>query len=144
MKYLTLIFCVAFFTPRIQAQDESCFQRYAKVFEIRGTENVEDGWHEDVVVTLRKGSFADCFIGKVKVENGIVIPQSIALKFVDDNYETLKRTYKYEIPITIIQGISKTMVSEDEELINVLFVNAVKPKKKAYERAPDPASFFEL
>lgn len=144
MKYFLLCLAFLHFAPDSFSQDESCFQRYAKIFEIRGTNAIADGWHENVVVTIRKGSFADCFLGKVKVENGIVVPQTISLKFVDDNFEVLNRTYKYDIPITIIQGISKTMVSEDEELINVLFVDAVKPKKKAYERAPDPAALFEM
>lgn len=136
------IFCGSM---QISAQEEStCYQRYAKVFEVRGADQVNDGWHDNVVITLRKGSHADCFIGKVLVTNGAVDTRSIALKFVDDKYEKLDRSYKYDEPAIVLQGISKTLVTLDEELINIMFVEAVKPKKKAIERAPDPATLFEL
>lgn len=130
---------------QLSAQEEStCYQRYAKVFEVRGADNVEDGWHENVVITIRKGSFAECLMGKVLVKDGAIDKRSIALKFVNDKYEKLDRAYKYDEPANIFQGISKTMVTMDEELINIMFVDAIKPKKKAFERAPDPSTLYEL
>lgn len=132
-------------TAQISAQEEAtCYQRYAKVFEVRGADEVAEGWHDNVVITIRKGSHADCFIGKVMVKNGAVDTRSIALKFVDDKYEKLDRAYKFDDPAIVLQGISKTLITLDEELINIMFVEAVKPKKKAVERAPDPATLFEL
>lgn len=147
MFRLALLFSAVFLigNTKITAQEEStCYQRYAKVFEVRGANEVQNGWHDNVVITIRKGSYADCFIGKVLVKDGAVDKRSIALKFVNDKYEKLDRTYKYEEPASIYQGISKTMVTLDEELINIMFVDAVKPKKQAFERAPDPAAMFEL
>lgn len=120
------------------AQETNCYQKYIKVFEVRGANNVADGTYEDVIITIRKGSFSDCLIGKVKVINGTVDPRSIKLTFVDGSYESFDRSYKYDEPITIINGVSKTLVTKDEELVNVMFVDAIKPKKKAFKRAPEP------
>ncbi len=120
-------------------QDEpTCFQKYAKAFEVRGANEVPDGTYEQVVISVRKGSFADCFMGKVVVKNGVIVRSSIQLTFVDGSYEPLKRAYKSDGPINIINGMSKTLLTEDEELINIMFVNAIKPKKKAFKKAPDP------
>lgn len=42
------------------AQDEqTCYQKYAKVFEVRGANEVKDSIHKNVIITIRKGSFAD-------------------------------------------------------------------------------------
>lgn len=145
-RLILLLFSVmAIGFNQLSAQEEStCYQRYAKVFEVRGADAVQDGWHENVVITIRKGSFAECLMGKVLVKNGMVDKRSIALKFVNDQYEKLDRAYKYDEPTSIFQGISKTMVTLDEELINIMFVDAIKPKKKAFERAPDPSTLYEL
>ncbi len=120
------------------AQNEpTCYQKYATGFEKLGAFEVNDGAHE-VVVSIRKGSYADCFVGKVKVMNGVVLKNSIQLSYVDGNYEDFDREYKFEDPITVINGMSKTMVTADDELVNVLFINKIKPKKKALKRAPEP------
>ena len=62
------------------------------------------------------------------------------LSFVDDTFEPFTRNYKNaDEPITIIGGISKTLVTKDEELVNVIFTKSLKPKKKAFKRAPEPS-----
>lgn len=127
-----------FFSVSMIAQENNCYQKYIKVFEVRGANVVDDGEYDDVIITIRKGSYSDCLIGRVKVINGIVDPKSIKLTFVDGSFESFDRSYKYEDPITIINGVSKTLVTKDEELVNVMFVDAIKPKKKAFKRAPEP------
>lgn len=140
MKRLSLAIFFAGISLGAMAQSTTtCYQKYAQVFEVRGANDVEDGSYDDVIITIRKGSFADCFVGKVKVINGQIDKKSIQLSFVDGSFEPLERAYKYDEPITIIQGISKTLLTKDEELINVMFVSAIKPKKKAFKRAPEPA-----
>lgn len=119
-------------------ENYTCYQKYAKVFEVRGANEIADGTYDDVIITIRKGSFADCFVGKVKVQNGVIVRNSMQLSFVDNSYEPFKRAYKYDEPVTILNGVSKTLVTKDEELVNVMFVGAIKPKKKAFKRAPDP------
>lgn len=139
MKYILFAFLFSSSIAQLSAQDNrSCYQKYAHVFEVRGSNNIDDGLHENVIITIRKGSFADCFIGKVKVVNGNVIPNSIQLSFVDGTFEKFNRSYQDKDQIVITNGISKTMITKDEELVNVMFVDAIKPKKKAFKRAPDP------
>lgn len=140
MKKILLISLISFgFTAYSQSNSEpTCFQKYAKAFEVRGANNVPDGTYKEVVISIRKGSFADCFMGKVVVKNGIIDKDAIYLTFVDGQYEQLRRSYKSDEAINIINGMSKTLLTEDEELINVMFVNAIKPKKKAFKKAPDP------
>lgn len=138
MKNLLLAtFLISCFS--LSAQDNpTCFQKYAKVFEVRGANPVPDGTYKEVIIAIRKGSFADCLMGMVKVKDGIIDPNSIAIAMVDDSFEPFRRSYKSDEPIKIINGMSKTLLTEDEELINILFVNAIKPKKKAFKKAPDP------
>ena len=141
MKKIGLLLMISVIAFGLRAQSEAgCHERYVKVFEVRGANQVEDGLYDDVVITLRKGSFEDCFIGKVKVQDGMVLRNSLALTFVDGSYEQFVRAYKNKEPVKIINGMTETMVTEDDELINVLFISAIKPKKKAYKRAPIPSS----
>jgi hypothetical protein len=138
LRIYLVALCSIICSSSIAQEDVTCYQKYAKVFEVRGAKPIEDGVHKDVIVTVRKGSFADCFVGQVKVENGEIDPRTIHLSFVDGTFEQFKRSYKYDDPVTILNGISKTLVTKDEELVNVMFVKSIKPKKKALKRAPEP------
>jgi hypothetical protein len=136
-------FLIAAFTlitlSTLSAQDESnCYQDYAKIFESRGAEFVEDGTYDNVVITVRKGTFADCFIGKVTVSNGKIDGDNIQIQMIDKTFEPLEKKSKYDKFLKITNGISKTMVTVEDELINVMFVKSIKPKRKAYNRAPSP------
>ena len=143
MKKLILSACLYVGSNMMLAQDNStCYQKYVKVFEVRGANEISDGLHENVIITIRKGSFADCFVGRAKVKDGYIDTKTLQMSFVDGTYEPFRRSYKYDEPVTIVNGISKTLVTNDEELVNILFVDSIKPKKKAYKRAPEPE--FEL
>ena len=133
---LTAIVGIAFSQNEVQS---TCYTKYAKVFEKRGAKLVEDGVHDDVIITIRKGSMADCFYGKVTVTDGSVDYKQLYLKFEDNTFEKLDLTFKYQKkPINISNGISNTFLTEDEELVNVLFVKKIKPKKKKYAKAAEP------
>lgn len=142
MKNLLIVLALIISANLSAQSDQTCFQKYAKVFELRGADPVIDGVYKDVIVTIRKGSFADCFVGKVTVKDGAIDPNSIALSFVDNTFEPLRRSYKDSDVVNIINGMSKTMLTNDEELINIMFVSAIKPKKKAFKKAPEPS--FDL
>ena len=143
MKKLILTACLYVGSNMMLAQDNStCYQKYVKVFEVRGANEISDGLHENVIITIRKGSFADCFVGRAKVKDGYIDTKTLQMSLVDGTYEPFRRSYKYDEPVTIVNGISKTLVTNDEELVNILFVDSIKPKKKAYKRAPEPE--FEL
>jgi len=119
--------------------DQTCYQKYAKVFEKRGAYDIEDGTYDDVIITIRKGSMAECYYGKVVVKDTKIDPNEIYLKFEDGTFEKVDKKYRYpEQDITIVNGMSKTMITVDDELITILFVKKIKPKKKAYVKAVDP------
>ncbi len=140
---LILMMSVGAFAQNQEEATPTCYQRYAKVFEKRGAHPIADGVYDDVILSFRRGSSADCFYGKVRVKEGLIVKSEIFLKFEDNTYEKVVRQYKHpDDNIGVSNGISKTMVTMDDELINVMFVKKIKPKKKKYVRAPDP--IFDL
>lgn len=127
------------FSQSEQSQEEpeaNCYQKYAFAFEQRGANEVEDGVHKNIIITFRKGSKAECYTGKAEVKAGKVI--SMFMRFQDGSFEQVEKKYKHDIEVTIVNGISKTLITKDDELINVIFVEKIKPKKKSYEKAPEP------
>lgn len=145
MKKLVFTILMASFSTILFGQtiDESsattCYQKYAEIFEKRGALDIADGTYDDVIITFRKGSMADCFYGKVTVKDGTINPDEMFLRFEDSTYERIVKKYRYpKQVITIINGMSRTIVTVDEELIDVLFVKKIKPKKKSYVKAVDP------
>lgn len=123
------------------AQDQStnCYVQWQKAFDVRGANKVNDGTYDDVILSVRSadGERADCYIAKVTVKDGAV--RDIQIKFVNGKYEQFVTNYKYEdSKATITNGISKTLQTADNELVNVIFTNHLKPKKIEYQRAPLP------
>lgn len=140
MKTLLIaLFSLFSITNLIAQESNNCYQDYAKIFETRGADEVADGTYDNVVITIRKGTFADCFIGKVTVEGGKIDGNNIQIQLVDKTFEQLEKRSKYDKFLNITNGISKTMVTVEDELINVMFIKSIKPKKKAYNRAPMPS-----
>jgi hypothetical protein len=138
---LCVVVLIAFSSIKAQTKQakKTCHQKYAEVFEKRGAHKVEDGTYDNVIITFRKGSLADCFYGKVKVKQGKINTFEMYLKFEDNTFEQIKRKYRYpEEEVTIEGGMSRTMVTVDDELITVLFVKSIRPKKKAYVKAAEP------
>lgn len=138
MKKIILIGLVMLSYSLIHAQEEdrSCYAMWAKAFEIRGSHEIKDGWYDGVVLSIRVGSRNDCYTSKVQVDQGKI--KDIFIKFVDGRYEPFLPKYKYDQKMTIINGISKTVQTIDDELINIIFINQLLPKKQAYEKAPLP------
>lgn len=135
-KYLLFLsfFLVAGFS---YSQDKSCYQQYTEIFKIRGARTVVDSVHDNVIFTIRtKDGGADCFLGKVVVKNKAI--SEMYLMFEDGTYEPFILKRETEFPITVQNGISRTVVTTDEEIFNVMFVNHIKPPKKKYKRAPAP------
>lgn len=133
---LMLVGTLAIAQPPAETED-NCYQKYAKLFEDRGANPTVDGWSDNVIITIRRGTEADCYIGKVRVLKDTVA--EIFIKFSDGDMERLpKKLKKFDKPTTVVNGISTTMVTLDDELINVIFPDLLKPKKKAYQKAPLP------
>jgi uncharacterized protein with FMN-binding domain len=117
-------------------QTSNCYTRWEEKFEQRGAMDVKDGVYTDVIISVRSGPEAQCYSGKVEVKDGKII--SMQRKLADGTYEAYKPKLKYEIPMTITTGISATLLTMDDDLINVIFPATLKPKKVAYSTAPDP------
>lgn len=147
ISVLLLAIFIGFSSNSFAQKDEyvpTCYQKYEKVFEERGASEVKDGTYDDIIISIRYRSQADCFLGKVRVVGGSVDVNSIMIKFEDGTYEEFKKIYK-EAGInstSIINGISKTLVTMEDELINVLFVQNIKKKKQPYKKAPEPSFDF--
>lgn len=116
------------------AQDDvDCYNYYYKVFEQRGAYNVQDGTHENVIVSIRSGNETDCYEGKVEVKNGNV--SKIFLSFEDNTYEPYAPKFKNDYATTIKNGVSRSQITMEDEIVNVFFIKKIKPKKKKYKRA---------
>jgi hypothetical protein len=118
--------------------ESSCYAKWVKKFEERGALPIVDGTYTDVIITIRSAANGsiNCFVGKCDVKDGKVI--AMYMKLEDGKYELIQRKPKYEQAITITNGISKTFITFEEDLINVLFTNKLKPKKAEFQKAPDP------
>lgn len=116
----------------------NCYNKWAARFEDRGAEEVADGVYEDVIITNRQGSKAICNNGKAEVRNGKIVKFYVLLS--DGSHEEVRRTWKNNSNenVTVINGISKSMVSVHNELINILFPSKIKPKKAKPTTAPEP------
>lgn len=140
MKKLFFLFILITQLSMLNAQTtetNTCYAQWAKAFEIRGADDVKDGWHDGVVLTIRSGSKTKCFTAKAHVEGGLI--KDIFIKFVDGRYELYKPEWKYaEQKATVTNGITKTLQTMEDDLVNIIFINHLKPKKKAYELAPLP------
>ncbi len=123
-------------------ENSNCYIKWAKKFETRGANEVTNGTHAYVIISVRRGSGARCFVGKCDVKDGKVI--AMYRKLEDGSYELYKPKIQIEFakqPVTITNGMSKTVPTMDGELINVLFIKNIKPKKAGYEEAPNPDDF---
>jgi hypothetical protein len=129
----------AFSQDAAEKQPElNCYNKWAAKFEDRGAEEVADGVYEDVIITTRQGSKAVCNNGKAEVRNGKVVKFYILLS--DGSHEEVKRSWKNNSNqnVIIINGISKSMISIHNELINVLWPSKIKAKKAKPTLAADP------
>jgi S-adenosylmethionine synthetase len=141
MKKLLLVSSL-FFALNSFSQEKTvelnCYNKWAAKFEERGAEEIKDGVYEDVIITVRRGSSATCNSGKVEVREGKVVKFYNLLS--DGSHEEVVKTWKNKTNenVTITNGISKTMMSAYNELVNVLWPNKIKPKKAKPVIAPEP------
>jgi hypothetical protein len=115
-------------------QDSDCYNHYYKVFKERGAYKINDGVHENVIISVRGEGDPECFLGKVEVKGGNVV--KMFLSFEDDTYELFDPKLKNDYATTISRGISRSQITMDDEIINVFFIKKIKPKKKKYKKAP--------
>lgn len=143
IKKLLLAFTILISTTQINAQNEearelTCFNKWSQKFDERGAEEVEDGIYTDVIITSRIGAKANCWSGKAEVRNRKLVKCYIIKE--DNSEEEITRTWKNNSnkDVSIINGVSTSMISVHNELINVLWPKKIKAKKAAAKKAPDP------
>lgn len=137
MKGLVFGLVLSVFSTSIVAGDGgNCYNAYNKKFAERGANEVKDGWYENVVITFRQGDQADCVLGKVQVEKGAVT--QMYLKNVDGTYQIFTKKWKHEDKAVILNGISKSRITIDGEIVNIIFTTSIKPPKKKVAAAPSP------
>jgi hypothetical protein len=143
IKKILLTITILVISFQIKAQNEeprelTCYNKWSQKFDERGAEDVEDGIYTDVIITSRIGSKANCWSGKAEVRNKKLIKCWIIKE--DNSEEEVTRTWKANSnkDISIINGISTSMISVHNELINVMWPKKIKAKKAAAKRAPDP------
>lgn len=128
----------AAFAQKEEKIELNCYNKWAVKFEERGAEEIKDGVYTDVIVTSRLGNKATCNTGKAEVLKGKMIKCFILLS--DGSYEEVKRTWKNKSNenVTIINGISKSMITVHNEIINVIWHTSLKAKKAKPIQAPEP------
>ena len=131
-------------TIQIKAQHEeprelTCYNKWSQKFDERGAEEVEDGVYKDVIITSRIGAKANCWSGTAEVRNKKLVKCFIIKE--DNTEEEVTRTWKNNSnkEVSIINGISTSMITVHNELINVLWPKKIKAKKAAAKKAPDPS-----
>lgn len=115
----------------------NCYNKWSQKFEERGADDVADGAYLDVIVTFRHGASAECFEGKAIVKDKKV--ESFYILLDDGSYDQVVRVWKNDIKdVTITNGISKTLITKDNQLINVIWPKKLKAKKAGFKKAPEP------
>lgn len=131
-----LLLSAALYAQTPTTTPSNCYTKWEQKFEERGAEDVADGTHEDVIITVRVGADAQCWTGKVEVKGGVIT--AMYRKLQDGTYEVYKPKLKFDVPMKIVNGISVSLLGVDDELINVIFPKTLKPKKVGYSSAPEP------
>lgn len=137
---LALMVCgVSVAQKKNEAVELNCYNKWSVKFEERGAEDIKDGSYTDVIITFRQAAKADCYNGKADVKDGKIVGFYLILD--DGTYDKVQKVWKNnsDKDVEIINGISRTMITVHNELINVLWPNKLKPKKAAPKRAPDPS-----
>jgi hypothetical protein len=142
-KLFSLFALLAAFQPMLAqnaaSTETTCFNQWQRAFEMRGAFDIKEGWHENVVVSIRNASSTNCFTAKVLVEKNVV--QRIFLMYVDGKYELFTPSPKGDKErqqMTISNGMSRPLITIEEDIINVIFPESLKPKKPEFKKAPPP------
>jgi hypothetical protein len=122
--------------PTTTVEEPNCYLKWIKKFEERGADDVADGSYTDVIITFRSGTNGQCFNGKVDVKANTVV--TFYIKREDGSYEEVKKKLKFNGPFTIIGGVSQTMLTTEDELINVMFPSKIRARKAGFQKAAEP------
>lgn len=128
-----------------------CFKEWYTLFKERGATEVADGTHE-VIITIRYGTYTECYMGKVDVAGGKLAGKLLVQK-VDGTFEELNKkvsgsflnsegALKEELR-DVTNGMSETVTLADGESIRLFFFRSLASKPKANKKAPAPSALLK-
>ncbi|HTE31279.1 MAG TPA: hypothetical protein VK666_12950 [Chryseolinea sp.] len=142
---LMLLISPVFAQTKAPTANKDCYGEWYTLFRDRGGKPIPDGTQE-IVISIRKEGYSQCFMGKVDVENGkIKFPVLVAKD--DGTFETLAQSgltldpasaaaKNPESITTITDGMSATAYTTDHETVKLFFYKFVNDKPKKNKVAP--------
>jgi hypothetical protein len=142
---LMLLVAPAFAQTKAPAANKDCYGEWYTLFRERGAKPIPDGTQE-VIISIRKDGYSQCFMGKVDVENGKLKPPVLIAKD-DGSFESLAQTGLKLDPAslaakdpdalsTITDGMSVTAYTSDHETVKLFFYKFVNAKGAKNKVAP--------
>ncbi len=124
----------------------NCFDEYFSLFRQRGAKKVTDG-DQAIVVALKKDNIGRCFMGKVAVKNGEIVPP-VYIEKSDGSFEEFKpeispafANVSLEMRRKIEDGMTITFITSENESLKGFFINFLADKPKANKLAPPPKNY---
>jgi hypothetical protein len=142
--FLLLFACSAVL---VSAQTKgSCFIEYYELFISRGVNPIPDGTHT-VIVTVRDAKTNTCVatMGSILVKDGVIAGE-LKLKNRAGEYVRPKTSLhpKYEestsplkADFSINKGMSQNFLTKNMKIVNVFFIDFLKPQAPSLVEAPD-------
>lgn len=120
-----------------QTESESCYEKYREVFENRGAYDAEDGNHENVILSTRaKDGTTECIMSSAVIQNGEIV--KVLVIYEDETKDIMEFDFKDNVSWTVFNGMSRTRVTKQNQQIDLMFTDLIKPKKKKLKKAPLP------
>lgn len=137
-------------TAKASTGSSSCFKEWYTLFKDRGANPLADGTH-DVIITLRQGDYAQCFMGKIDVVDS-KISSKLQIQKMDGSFAEFDK--KVSAALTrdgvlkeelrdISNGMSASINMEDGEIVRLFFYKSLAEKPKANKKAPSPSELIK-
>jgi hypothetical protein len=128
-----------------------CFKEWYSLFKERGAKPVPDGV-QDVIITVRNGTYSECFMGRVEVAGG-KLAGKLQVQKMDGSFEEFDKkvsaAYQNEAGVLkeelreINNGMSASANLTDGEMIRLFFYKSLADKPKANKKAPAPSTIIK-
>src|SRR5258705_197740 len=112
----------------------------------RGAKKVTDG-AQPIVVALKRDNISRCFMGKVAVKNGEIVPR-VFLEKADGSFEEFKAEFSpafanvsLEMRRKIEDGMTITFITIENESLKGFFITFLNDKPKANKLAPSAKTY---
>lgn len=135
-----------------QSAPSNCFKEWYTLFKERGANPIPDGT-QDVVITVRGNDYSECFMGKIDVAGGKIVPKSLHIQKVDGSYEEYDKkvgaAFQNEQGVLkeelrdVANGMSAAVNLADGENVRLFFYKFLADKPKANKKAPAPSALVK-